>query len=353
MNVAARFPVMRDSWATPRTGASIVTPSYDYSLYGLTVQSDMPLPLDEVVSPAVAPPDVTMIGGGPEAVAPPFDGVVMSEWRCHCPSHAGRFVMRVMRDDAQIRVWNDDAGICDIVDDGRRVVIYTSGNDDTRHPMLGHLLTGIVSILLLYQRRQIVTLHASGVVIDDRAAIFLGRKGQGKSTMAAGFLRRGAALLTDDLLPLLRTEDGIDGVPGTATMKLWDESVEHALGYAGEASPIGPDLPKKLIELHGQYDIASSPVRLKRIYLLDRYEPANVDDATIAIVPVRPANALVSVIAQTPLRNYLPKQMFAELLPVLTQLVNQVSVNVIRFPSGYALQDAVLDHIEADLRRAP
>lgn len=221
---------------------------YDYSLYGLHIRSDFCLPLGDIRAQSGALPDVYCLDGGPEEIAPAADGVVTCELQCHCPAHAGQVVMRVHYGPDRTRVWNDVAGICDIMRDGRAVIVYPARDGDPEHRMLAHLMTGIVSTMLMYQRFGMPSLHASGVVVDGQAAVFLGPKGQGKSTMAAAFLRRGADLLTDDLLPLRTMPDGIHGVPGVPLLKLWDESVEHALQYSGaHLPPVVPNFPKKFI----------------------------------------------------------------------------------------------------------
>jgi len=43
-----------------------------------------------------------------------------------------------------------------------------------------------------------VVLHASGVELNGRAALFLGSSGAGKSTLAAALVQRGYPLVTDD-----------------------------------------------------------------------------------------------------------------------------------------------------------
>lgn len=45
-------------------------------------------------------------------------------------------------------------------------------------------------------------LHAGGVAIDGRAILLPGRSHAGKSTLVAAFLKRGAAYLSDDMVPI-------------------------------------------------------------------------------------------------------------------------------------------------------
>lgn len=64
--------------------------------------------------------------------------------------------------------------------------------------------------------RKGVSIHASSVVLDDRAFLFLGKSGTGKSTHSALWLKNfpDASLLNDDN-PAVRIEDGVPVVYGT------------------------------------------------------------------------------------------------------------------------------------------
>jgi hypothetical protein len=81
------------------------------------------------------------------------------------------------------------------------------------------LLGSVMATVL--QRRGLLTMHASGIDIGGRGAIFMGNKGAGKSTTAAAFVRAGHRLLTDDILPFEQADDaGFDMVPGYPQLKL-------------------------------------------------------------------------------------------------------------------------------------
>ena len=56
--------------------------------------------------------------------------------------------------------------------------------------------------LLLAQLSGAIGLHASAVDVGGQAIVFVGRSGQGKSTLAAAFVARGAKLLADDAVLL-------------------------------------------------------------------------------------------------------------------------------------------------------
>jgi hypothetical protein len=137
---------------------------------------------------------------------------------------------------------------------------------------LGFLLAGQIATFVLHQQGY-PCLHASAVLTDEGALAFLGPKGQGKSTIAAGFLRRGAALLADDIVSLQHDSEGIAVRPSLPIMKLWPQSVEGALALAEDLPDLVAGYEKKLLTVGGRYYLAGSPAPLRAIYVLDRYDP--------------------------------------------------------------------------------
>jgi hypothetical protein len=77
-----------------------------------------------------------------------------------------------------------------------------------------------------------LSFHASAVATDSGAIAFVGKTGQGKSTLAAAFSAIGVPFLTDDSL-VLTEDDGTYLVePGHPSLRLWDDSREALLAAA-------------------------------------------------------------------------------------------------------------------------
>src|SRR5579872_3141208 len=86
-------------------------------------------------------------------------------------------------------------------------------------------LIGTVFGILLHQRG-LVVLHASGVELNGRAALFLGASGAGKSTLAAALVKRGYSLVTDDFCVVSLAADGRPMVnPDGRLPKLWAQAI--------------------------------------------------------------------------------------------------------------------------------
>jgi len=101
---------------------------------------------------------------------------------------------------------------------------------------------------LLIQRK-LLTLHGNAIRIGDRCMICVGDAGAGKSTLAAGFMRRGFDVLADDVTPIDASGCAIPGFP---RIKLWRDAAE-GLGIDVQGlSRIRPELDKYNVPLTKQ-----------------------------------------------------------------------------------------------------
>lgn len=86
-------------------------------------------------------------------------------------------------------------------------------------------------------------LHASAVALNDReAAVFLGKSGDGKSTLAAAYAKRGAPLIADDVVLVFPSKDGavrISGLDTVVALAPDSERFVNALDNA-QSPRIGP-----------------------------------------------------------------------------------------------------------------
>ncbi|MFN6935284.1 MAG: hypothetical protein ACK4NZ_09040, partial [Tsuneonella sp.] len=81
----------------------------------------------------------------------------------------------------------------------------------------------------IFCQRRMFPLHANAIVFDGLAVAFAGPSRAGKSTLAAAFLDRGHAILSDDICVI---NNGIDGgfvaQPGIPRVRLWSDAVERS-----------------------------------------------------------------------------------------------------------------------------
>jgi hypothetical protein len=110
-------------------------------------------------------------------------------------------------------------------------------------------------------------LHASGVVLGGRAALFAGQTGAGKSSLAAALLCRGAALLSDDTVALEPREGKLIAHPGAALLQL--QAAEHERLSARERAILGA--PTTVLgKQRYSPSVTASPAPFGELFLLER-----------------------------------------------------------------------------------
>jgi len=125
-------------------------------------------------------------------------------------------------------------GVLRLAVPGVATFLVTGGSEVTIDPVGGEVTKD--ARLFLYgsaigaalQQRGILTLHASAVTDGQRALVFAGLSGHGKSTLAAALTGRGHRLLTDDVVALLPgPAGGSVAAPGYPWIKLWADAVDR------------------------------------------------------------------------------------------------------------------------------
>ncbi len=98
-----------------------------------------------------------------------------------------------------------------------------------------HLFHNTVIPLLLSIRGRAVY-HAGAVRVNERAVVFMGASGSGKSSLAASFALSGYPFLTDDVLPI---GDGLPPLacPHASSVRLWKSSVDGLFPRGCEVEP--------------------------------------------------------------------------------------------------------------------
>jgi len=174
-----------------------------------------------------------------------------------------------------------------ISEDGSRIECRSSAcviDAELRHLLLNQVLPHALGL------RGYLTLHASVVGTDRGAIAFMGKSGQGKSTLVAAMLaaagpsrgRRHARLVSDDCL-IVRLEEGrLMTVSSYPCLRLRGESWKLLPGVhseAGDCRVFGPDagLP-----------FERRPVPFHRLYLL-----APLEAGEAASTPIPPRQAFV------------------------------------------------------------
>lgn len=104
------------------------------------------------------------------------------------------------------------------------IVAHTEGGDE--RDIAAFLIGPALAALL--QMRGVVTLHAAAVEMGEKAVLLLGGSGAGKSALAAALVRRGHALLADDVSGLEAANGAILVPPAFPALRLWHDALGAA-----------------------------------------------------------------------------------------------------------------------------
>jgi hypothetical protein len=193
---------------------------------------------------------------------------------------------------------------------------------------LSYLVGPIMGLLL--RVRGAVCLHASAVNIADRAIIFLGSEGAGKSTTAAAFARQGFPALCDDIVALIEREQQFHVLPAYRRINLWPDSVKLLYGSPEALPQITPDWEKRCLELgeHGETRFEERALPIGAIYVLGNSTP----NSGKSVEAISQKTAMMTLVTNTYATNFLDAKQRAEEFAVLSRLVDAVPVRQINAP---------------------
>jgi hypothetical protein len=182
-----------------------------------------------------------------------------------------------------------------------------------------YLLGPVLGLLLRF--RGVTCLHASAVAVNDSAIAFVGAEGAGKSTTAAAFARGGYAVVSDDVVALVKRDREFFVSPAYPHVSLWPESVEMLYGSADALPPFVPNWDKRRLSFeNGGARFEDGALPLRAIYLLDesRDEPGPHVEAVTA------QTGFLSLIANSYATNMLDSEMRANEFRTLSSLIAKV-----------------------------
>ncbi len=208
-----------------------------YSAYNLIIESELPLPLP--VDESGTPADIVITIGKidePENLCRTYDGV----WYAH-------------GEESLFLKWDIIGSF--LIYKGQNIVI---------EPQKSELASPVVPLLgtvmaVAMQQKNLSALHGSSVIIGDVAIVFLGGKGEGKSTIAAYLQKQGHTLLSDDVCAIdMNAQSAPLIAPSFSKIKLWPDSIDFLEDNAENYEKVHPLFEKRSILLDSN-GFCSSP----------------------------------------------------------------------------------------------
>ena len=201
-----------------------------YSLYGLSIRSDYPLP-----APATnAAPDLTITAGAPRTVpneAPP--GQQIAGFRLTAEFGSAH----VETDNGYLLRYFQHCEF-ELSRDLRQMIAH---EDPAAAPGYMELILagGAMSVLLNLKGHTV--LHASAVAHEGRTWVIAGDSGGGKSSLATTLCLAGAKAITDDVLALSETGDRVLCLRGTSGIRVRPHSGRLIEALAGQNTGASAD----------------------------------------------------------------------------------------------------------------
>ncbi|HHP7242918.1 MAG TPA: hypothetical protein ACFCUD_14680 [Cyclobacteriaceae bacterium] len=159
------------------------------------------------------------------------------------------------------------------VENGNRITIEPLGGDDKDIRLF---LLGSAFGALLLQRKQLV-LHASSVLIDEKAVLFAGKSGAGKSTTAAAFRNKGFKVINDDISLISFDQQGVPRViSGYPQMKLWIDSLKALEMEPNDFEKIREALEKRCIKINPEDFYSKNESLIDRIFILNNHNKPEI-----------------------------------------------------------------------------
>jgi hypothetical protein len=306
-----------------------------YAAYGVSIRTDMELPLPRGPSPSLFELRIQERTG---AIPPSTRRTIEMQENPFSIFDAGCLP------DGSNYAGLRGVGEFLISKDGRSINCYRfpQANPESFHV---YLLGQALSFALV--KNGIEPLHATVVVVEGKAVAFLGDCGFGKSTLAAEFLRAGHRLLTDDLLVLRGTGDQPLAYPGAARIKLFPELALRFPVDAATGIPMNPDTRKLVIPLE-QHRACGAAVPLAGFYALASPDKMAAE-TNIRITTLRPQEAFVRLLASIFNVLILHAPRLRCHFEATEALANSISVKELSYPRTLECLPMVREAILSDL----
>ncbi|AGK52671.1 aldolase [Bacillus sp. 1NLA3E] len=230
------------------------------------------------------------------------------------------------------------------VQNGSKVIVSpmaSSNEDEIRLFILG---TCMGAILL---QKKILPLHGSAIVIDGLAYAFVGDSGAGKSTLASAFLHRGYQLLTDDVIAVSLSQDGMPMVaPSYPQQKLWQESLNEFGKQIHQYRPLFERETKFAVPVSSQFTSDTFP--LAGVFELVKTESEEID-----LRPIKGLGRLHTLYYHT-YRNFLlaPLRLMNWHFEMSTQIANQIKLHQLIRPvshfTAHELPSVILNILQTE-----
>ncbi|RKZ48760.1 MAG: hypothetical protein DRQ48_02915 [Gammaproteobacteria bacterium] len=259
-----------------------------YNIFDISIESDLRLP---ELSEGVARETVIKIKSGADSKRAHCEPEHLHEWK----DTDGEICMLSAKfeDNYLLRF----PGLVDFLICSSGESVFYFPESDIPEETIRHLILDQLIPRILGQRGHLV-LHASAVqIIDEKAVVFLGATGWGKSTIASSYYENGAQLITDDCLLIKIIENKVFCVPNYCGLRLYPDSAEAIFKDKMQYEPVAHYTSKERLILHHVEPEKAEPIPVSAIFLLSDPDIGSVD--TVSIKKIQGAKEIMAIVEQT------------------------------------------------------
>jgi hypothetical protein len=225
-----------------------------------------------------------------------------------------------------------------LVTKGREIQV--DANPGASQQQIRVFLLGSAMGALLHQRGFLL-IHGNAIEVNGKCLIFAGHKGQGKSTLAAAFAQAGYRVLSDDLCIINFAENGQPMVqPGQPHIKLWRDSLTHIGSLPENYKMVIPGEEKYLVPALSSH--CPEPLPLTTIFALRFHQKPGFTFQNLDHLEAMIALKNYTYRSEMAQRIHLPHVHFQ----IFTKLLKSVTLTRLYRPRGLALLDHLVKEID-------
>lgn len=290
--------------------------SYFYSVFGLRVRVNRPVPVFLAAAPGRPDVSLHLEGTSPH----PFGNLVRTEWyQCPDADESGQPLLRAWKLNGGEYFHFHFAEGPDFFSDRTGESVWSFWPDHLSFDNLLTFLAGPAFGCLLFVRGMTM-LHGSAIALGNKAIALLGPPGAGKSTTAAAFAMSNFPVLTDDIVAIGERQGEFLVQPAYRRVCLWPDSVAALYGSENALPLLTQGWGKRGLELGDSSPFQRQALPLAAVYVLGgRTSPC----PSGTIVNLSPRELLVKLLGNT-YAGRLPNDRPARDFDVLARLVNRV-----------------------------
>jgi len=296
--------------------------SFFYQAFGLSIQSEIALPpLFE--TPYIHAPDIN---------------VVLADVSSNGLEQAD--VIKPFSQFNQTQLWLNitDVALFEVSANVIKIAPLSDDWDSIRLFLLGSCFGAVMHL------KQDLVLHGNTIKFADGCAVFMGPSGNGKSTLASAFYKKGYQILADDLA---RVDETLQVQPSYPQLKLWQDSAKKLEIDTSELKRVRPQDAKFAVPINDSF--FNHPLPVKALYILNTH---NQDEFIF--------EELSGVDKFQPLKNNTFRPHFTQAfgmqkahLKRVSQLASQARVVRITRPNHGFQIDELVKRIEQDMQKTP